>query len=272
MAQEESAWHRANRATWDERTPVHVASDFYDVEGFVAGVSTLRSFEADELGPVAGRSLAHLQCHFGLDTLSWARLGASVSGLDFSAPAVAEARRLADRIGIPARFVEADVYDAVSALGQQFDIVYTGRGALNWLPDLGHWAQVVDQLLLPGGRFYVVEGHPSAWMLADDSLVVDFNYFDSGEPFVETDSRDYADPSAVLAASVTYEWPHPIGEVVTALADRGLRIEFLHEFKETGWRRWDFMEEVPGERRLFALPASMPTVPLEYSLLATKSS
>ncbi len=158
-------WLVANRASWDARTPIHVASQFYDVEGFVAGRKVLHDFEVEELGHVGltGRRLLHLQCHFGLDTLTWGRLGAEVTGLDFSAPAVLAARDLAARIGVEARFVRSDLYDAASALaGEKFDIVYTGKGALNWLPDIDRWAEVVDTLLaqqgdaLPGG----VPPHP----------------------------------------------------------------------------------------------------------------
>jgi SAM-dependent methyltransferase len=163
-------WRALNRANWDDRVPVHLASSFYDVAGFRDGASTLRPFELAEVGSVAGRSLVHLQCHIGLDTLSWARRGALVSGLDFSAPAISAASSLAVSLGLPAEFVVADVYDAVAAFGgQRFDIVYTGIGALVWLPDVPRWARVVAGLLAPGGFVYLAEAHPFAQILESGS-------------------------------------------------------------------------------------------------------
>jgi SAM-dependent methyltransferase len=163
-------WRELNRANWDDRVPVHLASSFYDIDGFLAGADALLPFEGEEVGDVAGKHLVHLQCHIGLDTLSWARRGAVVSGLDFSSAAVKAARSLATSVGIPASFVEADVYDAVAAFGgQRFDIVYTGIGALVWLPSVTRWASVVASLLAPGGFLYLVEGHPFAQILDDSS-------------------------------------------------------------------------------------------------------
>jgi SAM-dependent methyltransferase len=145
----------------DERVPIHTASDFYDVEGFLAGASSLRPFEVAEVGDVSGRTLVHTQCHFGLDALSWARRGATVTGLDFSQPAIDAARALAARAGLQAEFVQADVYDATSALGgRRFDVVYTGLGAINWLPDIEAWARTMASLVAPGGIFYLSEFHP----------------------------------------------------------------------------------------------------------------
>lgn len=160
---------RINQANWDARVPVHLDSDFYDVAGFKAGGSALRPFELAEVGDVAGRSLAHLQCHLGLDTLSWARLGAEVTGLDFSGAAIEQARSIAAECGLPARFVTADVYDAPRALGETYDIVYTGVGALVWLPDLTRWAEAVAALLNPGGFLYLAEFHPFTNVLDDDT-------------------------------------------------------------------------------------------------------
>ncbi len=266
----EPEWRRLNRANWDERTPHHVASAFYDVDGFLAGQSTLRPFEVEELGPVFGRSLVHLQCHFGLDTLSWAREGAEVTGLDFSAPAVLAARDLARRAGLEARFVEADVYDAPEALGRRFDVVYTGRGALNWLPDIAAWAEVVARLLLPGGRLYLVEAHPFVWGLADDSLDFEYDYFPGGRhPYVgDDDPGDYADPEVRLVHAATREFAHPLGSIVTGLAAQGLVVERLVERPEIGWPRFPFLVRLPGPRRHYGLPDYLPTLPLELSLLA----
>jgi SAM-dependent methyltransferase len=259
-----------NRAMWDERVPIHVAGEFYGVEKFRAdsGRLDVRPFEVEELGSVAGRTLVHLQCHFGLDTLSWARLGARVTGLDFSGPAVEAATRLAQEIGIEADFVEADLYDAVAALGHRsFDIVYTGKGALLWLPDIRRWATVCAALVAPGGTLYLSEFHPVTDMFAWESLAVERSYFDSG-PVFDDSPGTYADLEADTVHNTTYEWLHPLGTVVTALIEAGLRIEFLHEHADTLFPRWPFLEH--RDDGSFVLPPGMPQMPLMYSLRAVK--
>ena len=255
-----------NRTWWDERVPLHVASDFYDVEGFKAGACALRPFELEEVGDVSGRSLLHLQCHFGLDTLSWARRGARVTGLDFSTPAVEAARSLAADTGLDAEFVVASLYDAPAALGgRRFDIVYTGLGALNWLPDIRRWAQVVAELVAPGGLLYLSEFHPFTWVFADDDLTVEHDYFQR-DPFVFDDPATYADLTAQTVHNRTEEWQHTLGDVVSAVIEAGLRIELLHEHDYTLFPRWQFMEEqVGGDYRM---PAGRPRLPLMFSLRA----
>ncbi|QSB13411.1 class I SAM-dependent methyltransferase [Natronosporangium hydrolyticum] len=253
-----SEWRAANRANWDERVPIHAAGSYYDLPGFVAGNETLRSFERAEVGDVKGKTLLHLQCHIGLDTLSWARHGATVTGLDFSAPAMAVAAELAQQIGVTARFVPADLYDAPGALdGQTFDIVYTGIGALCWLPDVAEWARTVAALLAPGGFLYLVEFHPVADVLADDGRTVEEDYF-SREPMVVDDPLTYADPDARLTASLTVEWRHGLGEVVSALADAGLHLQFLHEH-DHGHFRFPPGQPVP---QLYSLRAVKPAAPV----------
>lgn len=266
----EAQWFAANKAMWDERVPIHAASPFYDVAGFHAGKSTLRPFEPLELGDVAGKDLLHLQCHFGMDTLSWARLGARVSGLDFSPEAVATATKLAAEVGIEARFVCANVYDAVEAFaGRQFDIVYTGIGAIIWLPDIKRWAQTVAAMVKPGGVFYIVEGHPFAGVFGDTSLVAEYDYFrEPARPYAWNDEGSYADATAKTEHNESYEWPHPVGAVVTSLIESGLRLDFLHEFDYTLWARWPFLER--NEAGEYHLPTGMPRLPLMYSLRATK--
>jgi 2-polyprenyl-3-methyl-5-hydroxy-6-metoxy-1,4-benzoquinol methylase len=176
-----TGWRALNRANWDDRVPIHLASRFYDLEGFRKTRDSLRAFEPAEAGAVHGKDLVHLQCHLGLDTLSWAGRGARVSGLDFSAPAIEAARSLAAELGISASFVTSDVYDAVTVFGgQQFDIVYTGIGALYWLPDIPKWARVVPELLRPGGFLHLVEGHPFADLLDEQTgSVISRDYFDT---------------------------------------------------------------------------------------------
>ena len=266
----EAGWFEANRVMWDERVGIHAASEFYDVPGFRAGRNTLQSFEIAEVGDVTGLHLLHLQCHFGMDTLSWARLGARVSGLDFSPEAVATATKLATELGLDATFVCANVYDAVAAFeGERFDIVYTGFGAIIWLPDIERWARTVAALVRPGGLFYVAEGHPAASVFSDTSLTAEYDYFrDPANPYAWNDAGSYADASASTVHNLSYEWPHPLGSVVTALIAAGLRIEFLHEFDYTLWARWPFLEKnAAGE---YHLPAGMPRLPLMYSIRASK--
>lgn len=258
-----------NRANWDERARVHLASDFYDIPSFVAGDLALRDFEIAELGPVEGKDLVHLQCHFGLDTLSWARLGARVTGLDFSPTAVEGARRLADEVGLEAEFVCADVYGAVEALGgRQFDVVYTGLGALCWLPDLDRWSRVLDALLRPGGIAYVPEFHPVSDMLGDQELRVEHDYFGPREGLLFDEPHTYGGGDTELEASLIWDWIHPVSEVVTVLLDRGLVLESFHEFPFTLFERWPFLVR-PGDGT-YRLPKGVPTLPLVYSLRLRK--
>jgi SAM-dependent methyltransferase len=266
-------WRALNRANWDDRVPVHLGSSFYDLAGFRGGASSLRPFEVAEVGDVAARQLVHLQCHIGLDTLSWARLGAVVSGLDFSSPAVEAASALARELGIGAEFVVADVYDAVAAFGgRKFDIVYTGTGALVWLPDIARWARVVAGLLVPGGFLYLVEGHPFAQVLEDASgapwgagLAVVRDYFDSG-PQVEDFPYSYTDGPA-LEHTRQVEFQHGLGEVITALVEAGLRVEFVHEHEVEAFGRFEMLQR--REDGTYGFPPGQPRVPLMFSLRAS---
>jgi SAM-dependent methyltransferase len=260
-------WRALNHANWDDRVPIHLASRFYDLAGFRAGADTLRPFELGEVGDVTGRRLVHLQCHIGLDTLSWARRGALVSGLDFSAPAIEAASSLAAELGLAARFVVADVYDAAAAFGgQRFDVVYTGIGALVWLPDVFGWARVVAGLLAPGGFVYLVEGHPFAQILDDASgRVVTRDYFER-EPIVDDYPFSYTDGPA-LEHTREVEFQHGLGEIITALADTGLRIEFVHEWDYEVFGRFEVLER--QDDGIYRLPADQPRVPMLYSLRAS---
>lgn len=260
---------RDNLAWWEERVPLHVASEYYDVPGFLSGASTLRDFERAELADLSGARLVHPQCHLGLDTLSLARLGAEVTGLDFSPRAIAAARELARRADLPAEFVCADVHDASAALGgRRFDLVYTGLGALNWLPDVARWAEVMASLLRPGGRLYLAEFHPVTWVFSDHDLTLEHPYFGAETVFEDGDGS-YADLAAATVHNRTVEWNHGLGAVVSSLVDAGLRIAFLHEHAYTLHARWPFL--VRRGDGTYALPPGMPSLPLMYSLLATSS-
>ncbi|HVN51704.1 MAG TPA: class I SAM-dependent methyltransferase [Acidimicrobiales bacterium] len=267
-ARSEGDKRAANRTFWEARVPVHVASEFYDVAGFLAGRNDLRRFEVDEMGPVDGLDLVHLQCHFGLDTLSWARLGARVTGLDFSSGAIDAAREVATQAGIEAEFVCADVYDAVEALGgRTFDVVYTGLGALCWIPDLAGWAEVVDRLLVPGGVAYLAEFHPIHQMTADDDLTITHGYFWQAEGTRWDDDYTYTDGAPLDRAYESWEWTHPVSAVVTVLLDRGLRLELFHEHPFTLFPRWPFLEHRDGA---WWMPEAMPSLPLLYSIKVRK--
>lgn len=263
----------ANRRLWEARTPIHVASEFYDVDGFRAGATSLRPLEVDEVGDVAGKRLLHLQCHFGLDTLSWARLGATVTGLDFSTAAVAEATRLASGLDLDARFVESDVYDAVAALGgERFDIVFTSYGALAWLPDIRQWAEVVADLVAPGGFFYIAEIHPASQVLDDEpgveELRVGYPYWTpEGGPLRFEEAGTYADHDADIELP-EYVWLHGLGDIVTSLLDAGLVLDFLHEHPVTVFQQLSFLEQ--DDDGWWRLPPRMPPLPLLFSLRASK--
>ena len=254
-----------NRAHWDERVPIHLASEFYGVPAFRAGAPAVRPFVAEAVGPVAGLDLVHLQCHFGLETLDWARRGARVTGLDFSRPALDAATALAAELGLPARFVHGDVYDAPALLGERFDLVYTGLGALNWLPDTSAWAAVVAALLRPAGALHLVEFHPLADILGEHDLSVAFDYL-GGAPIEWDEPGTYADPDATTRHNRSFEWIHPLGEVVSGLIAAGLRIESLREYDHTVYARWPFLER--GQDGLWRMPEGMPRPPLMYALQA----
>jgi SAM-dependent methyltransferase len=266
-------WHDANRSRWDERVAIHVASDFYDLDAFRAGKDALRDFELAEVGDISGRTLLHLQCHIGLDTLSWARHGAAqVVGLDFSEPAVETARGLAAALGLTpdrAAFVAADVYDAAEAVpDSSYDIVYTGIGALNWLPDLGRWAETAASLVTPGGFLYLSEFHPLTDCLDDENgSTITYDYF-SRDPWVGESPGTYADFDAATVHNRSVEWQHPVGEVVSALAAAGLRIEFLHEHDASLFARYRALEQHADG--YYRFPAGRPRIPMMYSIKASR--
>ncbi len=274
-AVDESA--RLNHAAWEERAPAHAASPDYAVERFAADpahLSDVVRFDLPRLGDVAGLRGVHLQCHIGTDTVSVARLGARMTGLDFSGAALAQARRLAERAGVDVPFVEADVHDAAEVLGREaFDLVYTGVGALNWLPSARRWARVVADLLRPGGRLFLREGHPVLFALQDareDGLLVLENaYGERAEPLVWHDGGTYVRTEQTFAHVTTHEWNHGLGELVSALLEAGMRITALEEHDTVPWEALPgLMEELtPNEWRLRDRPWRLPHT---YTLQAVK--
>ena len=263
----------ANRANWDERAAVHMRSRFYDVEGWLREEPGPRRREAEALGDVSGLRLLHLQCHFGLDTLAWARAGARVTGLDFAPAAVAGAREIAERAGLAERseFVCADVYEAVEALGHaRFDIVYVSLGALCWLPSVERWAAQVGALVAPGGRFYLHDGHPLAWALAEDRLEFEHPYFEEPEPLADDSGYTYTDSEGPLLNRRQYEWNHGLGETVSALLHNGLHLEWLVEHDWTLWPRFPWLVEAADGT--WRAPPGRPRLPLSFSLLASRAT
>ena len=239
---------RLNRANWDERAPAHAASAGYEVQRFVDDPSFLSHvvrFDLPRLGDVSGLRAVHLQCHIGTDTLSLARLGANMTGLDLSPASLAEARSLAERSRTSIRFVESDVYSALDVLDPAtFDLVYTGVGALCWLPSITRWANVVSSLLKPGGRLFIRDGHPMLYSLDEsqkERLFVEYPYFEREEPLVLDDPGTYVETDATFTASVIHEWSHGIGEIVTDLLDAGMEITYLAEHDSVPW------EALPGQ-------------------------
>ena len=262
---------KTNRDLWDKWTGIHVESEFYDVPGFKAGKCSLLDIEVTEMGEVTGKSLLHLQCHFGQDTISWARRGATVTGVDFSTKAIAQAKILAKECDLDARFICCNLYDLPEHLDKTFDIIFTSAGVLPWLPELHQWAQLIGRYLKPGGVFYIREFHPVAYMLddPDDTKIPLFGYpyFKTGQPTKDTVEGSYADHDADIKADC-YDWPVAMGEVVTELINAGLQIEFLHEFNYSQCQLLSYLKQSDdGQWRYNALPGGLP---LMFSIRAIK--
>lgn len=265
-----------NQTMWDERASAHAASPDYRVDRLVAEpdlLSDVVAYDRPRLGELTGIRGAHLQCHIGTDTLSLARLGAAMTGLDFSAASIGQARTLAEAAGAEIDYHVADVYDAVSVLGAgAFDLVYTGVGVLCWLPDVGRWAQVIAGLLKPGGRFFIREGHPVLWSVDQDrldgSLILDFPYFERPEPIVWDEPGTYVDTDVELTQTRSAQWNHGIGDILTALLAAGLTITAFEEHRTVPYRAMpDMVTDGDGE---FRLPERPDRMPLSYTLQAVK--
>jgi SAM-dependent methyltransferase len=268
------SWLEGNRDVWDAWTRVHERSAFYDLEGFKRGGVRLRDYEVAEIGPVAGKDLLHVQCHFGIDTLSWARLGARVTGADFSERGIELARSVAAEIAIDARFVVSNVYDLPTNLDGDFDIVYTSRGVLGWLPDVRGWAKVVAHFVRPGGVFYITEVHPVIQAfetegVAPGELRLRYPYWEHREPLTFEVHGSYADPLADVHDMTEYGWNHSLGEIATALIDAGLRIDAIREYPFVDWAMDVLVQSHDGRYRL---PGELDgRLPLFFSIKASKN-
>jgi SAM-dependent methyltransferase len=263
-------YSKANQKLWNEWTAEHENSPFYDVAGFKAGKERLKSIEREEVGDVRGRSMLHLQCHFGLDTLAWARHGAAVTGVDLSTDSIDLARSLSRELNIPATFVCSDILALPEHLHGQFDIVFTSYGILHWLRDLKRWAQVIEHFLKPGGFFYIVEDHPFMRMFSSDPVLgikVDNPYFFSEEPYQAETTGSYANNFQGKSRTY-YLWDHSMGEVINSIVDAGLRIEFLHEFPFALRAKFPIM--TVSDDGYWRFPSEYSMIPLLFSLKARK--
>jgi SAM-dependent methyltransferase len=267
-----------NRDNWDDRVSIHWDSDEYNIQQFIDDpkhISDVVQFDLDrdELGDVAGKSLLHLQCHIGQDTLSLARLGADVTGVDFSELAIEACKKLSTESGTPGEFVVAEFYDSPKVLSnRQFDIVYTGVGAICWLPDIKEWAKVVAGFLKPGGTFYILEGHPMMWSVSEDDhgdkIVLDWPYFESAGPLGFEEDTSYAGDEKI-AHPKAFNFTHGLGEIIDALIQAGLSLDFVHEHKVVNWQNHPMV--VPAGKGMWKMPDGKESyLPLMYSIKAHK--
>ncbi len=267
-----------NLAHWDERAPAHAASPDYGVSEFEsdpAHLSSVIRFDLPRLGDISGLDGLHLQCHIGTDTLSLARLGARMTGLDFSPASIEQARGLAARTGTDIEYVVSDAYDAVETLGpERFDLVFTGIGALCWLPDIRRWAHVVHDLLRPGGRLFIREGHPVLWSLdydrEDTELVLRFPYFETPDPVVDISEGSYVEVESELANTESHSWNHGLGEIITALLDVGLTITGFEEHQSVPWNPFIGEVVIEGDAGEWHLRQNANLLPLTYTLQAER--
>lgn len=248
-----------NKAAWDKRTAVHLESDFYDNESFIEGRNSLNRIELDLLGDIEGKSVLHLQCHFGQDTISLARLGASATGIDISEASITAARELNEQIGKNCDFIRSDVYSLPDQLDRSFDLVFSSYGTIGWLPDIQKWAGVVSHFLKPGGMFVFAEFHPVVWMFSDDFSDVHYKY-SSKEPIEETTTGTYGDPGSDISADMV-SWNHGLADVIQSLIDHGLRLEVFREYDYSPYDCFQGTEEFePGKFRIKRLGDKIPMV------------
>jgi 2-polyprenyl-3-methyl-5-hydroxy-6-metoxy-1,4-benzoquinol methylase len=253
-----------NKKSWNSRVDTHVASEFYDMENFLKGKNSLKSIELDLLGDLRGKKVLHLQCHFGQDSISMARMGAEVVGVDLSDKAVEKATEIAKKLNANARFIQADIYDLKNHLNEEFDIVFTSYGTIGWLPDMNRWAEIVSHFLKPAGQFVFVEFHPVVWMFDDAFEKVAYNYFNV-EAIVENETGTYADRTANIEQSYIM-WNHDLAEVLTALIANRLEIEKFQEFDYSPYNCFQETEKVEEDK--YVIKHLGNRIPMVYALSA----
>lgn len=261
-------YFNANKELWNQRTAIHKDSAFYNLEGFKKGDSVLGSIEINDLGNVSGKSMLHLQCHFGMDSLDWQRIGAQVTGIDLSDKAIKEAKQLNSELGYSAEFICSNVYDLKDHLDHKFDIVFTSYGTIAWLPDLNRWADIVSHFLKDGGTFYIAEFHPVVWMFDDDFTHIKY-YYDNREIIITENEGTYTDTDTRSAISgKEYSWNHSISEVINALTGAGLQIKSMNEYMYSPYPNFRKSKEIaPGQWQITGLEGKIPVV---YSITAVK--
>ena len=264
--EEELDYININKQSWNAKTDVHIASDFYDMEGFLAGKSTLNAIELELLGDVKGKRILHLQCHFGQDSMTLARMGSSVVGVDLSDKAVERATEFAQKLALDATFICCDIYDAPQYINEKFDIVFTSYGTIGWFPDLEKWAKVVAHFLKPKGHFVMADFHPMVWMYDNDFKEIFYSYFNVA-PIVEEESGTYAETGADLQ-SKTVGWNHPISEILNSLLQSGLALKLFNEYDYSPYNCFNQTEEF--EPNKFRIQSFGNKIPMVYSILATK--
>ncbi len=257
---------KANKKWWDEITPVHSKSKLYDLKSFKKGKSSLQATELKEVGPVLGKTLLHLMCHFGMDTLSWVREGAVATGVDFSKDSIKLAKKLSKEISLPATFICSDIYDLPNVLHKKFDIVFASYGVLLWLSSIKKWAKIISHYLKPGGVFYIIDTHPFTNMLSYDFEIY-YKYFKKG-PYLDDSSGTFTDWNEDIKG-LTYDWSYTLSDVINALVNEGLKIEYVHEFPFTMYDQFPgFMEQ--NKKGQYVLKNKKLQIPLLFSLKATK--
>jgi len=257
-----------NKKSWNNRIDTHLKSEFYDLDNFVKGNTSLNSIELNLLGDIRRKSILHLQCHFGQDTISLNRLGAEVTGIDLSDKAIEKAKQLVKKTNSNANFICCDVYDLPNHLEKQFDIVFTSYGTINWLPNLDKWAKIVSNFLKPNGQFIFVEFHPVVWMFDDEFGKIGYNYFNS-KPIIESQNGTYADRNAkITLESVT--WNHGLYEVINPLIKCGLSIM---DFQEYDYSPYDCFEKtIEFEPKKYRIEHLGNKIPMVYSIVARKNN
>ncbi len=255
-----------NRQSWNNRVDTHIGSEFYDMKGFLKGNSSLNSIELELLGNIKGKRILHLQCHFGQDTISLARKGAIITGVDLSDKAIQKARGIAEECKVDATFICCDIFDLPNHLDAQFDIVFTSYGTIGWLPDLDKWASIVSRYLMPEGQFIFVEFHPVVWMFDDDFDKVGYNYFNSGA-IVETESGTYAEKKAEINQECIM-WNHSISEVINSLIKSGLSINSFDEYDYSPYNC--FKHTIEFEPKKFRIAHLENKIPMVYAIKAKK--
>lgn len=255
-----------NKASWNNKVRFHLESDFYDVNGFINGTSSLNDIELNLLGDVTGKRILHLQCHFGQDSISLARMGAQVTGIDLSDKAIEAANDLAAKTHTEARFICCDLYDLPNHLNETFDIVFTSYGTIGWLPDLNRWAAVISTFLKPGGTFVFAEFHPVVWMFDDDFNKIGYSYFNTG-PIAETYTGTYADRNANLSQEYVM-WNHGTAEVLSSLLQNGLELTAFEEFDYSPYNCFRHTEEIAPKK--YCIQHLGNKIPMVFALTAMK--